>query len=71
MSFEPEMVALSGVVVSQEAQVQPVSATLAAIVEETGQQEAVQVQGAVVEKPLILAELIIEEISIDGMCGVY
>lgn len=24
-----------------------------------------------VEKPQILAELVIEEVSIDGMCGVY
>jgi len=29
------------------------------------------VQGSVAEDDLVLADLLVEEISIDGMCGVY
>lgn len=31
----------------------------------------VETDSVIVEEPEILAELVIEEVSIDGMCGVY
>ena len=29
------------------------------------------VDGIVVEEPLVAADLLVEDVSIDGMCGVY
>jgi len=33
--------------------------------------EVAEAAEAKVEKPLVMEELVIEEVSIDGMCGVY
>lgn len=67
MSTQPEEVVTAVQDVFQQPEVAPVSPNNQHL---TPQQKQ-RTQARLAEKPRIMTELIIEEISIDGMCGVY
>lgn len=71
MSLQPETVALAVMVMSEESSVLPLSANVIPVGTVAPQAAVAPVKVAAVEKPRILSELVIEEVSIDGMCGVY